>query len=352
MYSFYPGPSQVWADVPRWVEDAYKTGILGQNHRSPAFRELYQAVDAEFRRVHKLPRNYHLFFTSSATECWEIIAQSVIENGVSLHLSQGAFADKWQVYTHRLTQNTLKIEFGIHDEIRLEQSDVNLAPKVIALTHTETSTGGQIPDYTLAKIRQNFPEAFIAVDSTSSMGGVELPWSEADIWFASAQKCLGLPAGLGVLICSDKVLDQSTETKYYNSLNFLAENGQKWQTTHTPNVLGIYLLLRSLKQSKEITIVQSELANEALKFYDLLERIGHTEPIVQNKHLRATTVIAARLYEPYLSKLKADATKAGVLLGNGYGELKNSSFRIANFPAMPAMVKLQLREFLTHWKPA
>jgi phosphoserine aminotransferase len=57
-------------------------------------------------------------------------------------------------------------------------------------------------EYYFSKI----PDALIAVDATSSMAGVELDWQSADIWFASVQKCFGLPAGMAVMVCSPRAL--------------------------------------------------------------------------------------------------------------------------------------------------
>ena len=48
-----------------------------------------------------IPKDYTIFFTSSATECWEILAQSLIVTR-SFHIYNGAFGEKWYDYTLRL----------------------------------------------------------------------------------------------------------------------------------------------------------------------------------------------------------------------------------------------------------
>ena len=113
----------------------------------------------------------------------------------------------------------------------------------MCVTQNETSNGTQIRD--LSPFRKAFPEAIIAVDVTSSLGGIELDYLQGDVWFASVQKCLGLPAGMGIMICSPKAIQRAEEIndrKYYNSLLFIHENFQKFQTHYTPNVLSIYLI--------------------------------------------------------------------------------------------------------------
>jgi phosphoserine aminotransferase len=87
------------------------------------------------------------------------------------------------------------------------------------------------------------------------MGGIALNITDADVWFASLQKCFGVPAGLAVMVCSPAVLAHArilSKRNYYNNLLFAEEMMQRWQTTHTPNVLDIYLLMRVMTDVKEI----------------------------------------------------------------------------------------------------
>ena len=350
MYSFYPGPSQVWPQLPEWTADAYASGILGQNHRSPAFQELYKALDTEFRRVHQLPDDYAIFFTSSATECWEIIAQSVIGKNRSLHVSQGAFAEKWCTYTNRLSQAAQLVEFSTNSLPLPEKGNKEATPKLVALTHTETSAGLTLPHSVLQEYRNTYANSLIAVDATSSMGGISLPWMLADIWFASAQKCLGLPAGIGLLICNTKAVEVATESNYYNSLSFIARNAKQWQTTHTPNVIGVYWLYRSLQNLQSVNLTEKLLWQEAEALRTVIQNHADLDLAITRAELQSPTVLAVKLSEPLLTKIKADAFKEGFLLGNGYGPLKDQSFRIANFPAMPVEIKNRLRQFLVNWR--
>jgi phosphoserine aminotransferase len=94
------------------------------------------------------------------------------------------------------------------------------------------------------------------------MAGVELDWQSADIWFASVQKCFGLPAGMAVMVCSPKALQYAEiigDRKYYNSLLFMNDNFKKYQTHYTPNVLEIYLLSKILEQIPDISETLLEL---------------------------------------------------------------------------------------------
>src|SRR5207247_593844 len=56
-------------------------------------------------------------------------------------------------------------------------------------------------------------------------------------------------------------------------------------------------------------------------------------PYVEDAAWRSITVACLRVYEPKRWIEKAAA--AGFALGSGYGELKASTVRVANFPAVP-----------------
>src|SRR5262245_26475303 len=116
MISFYPGPSRVYDAVPRWVKDAHSSGVLSMNHRSPEFSQLYLDTMALLRKKLRIPADHDIFFTSSATECWEIIAQSLIRTN-SIHVFNGAFGEKWFEYTRRLRPGTNTRTFSPQEAI-------------------------------------------------------------------------------------------------------------------------------------------------------------------------------------------------------------------------------------------
>ena len=93
MISFYPGPSRVHDEIPEYVKEAYKKGILSINHRSEAFMKLSERTITLLKSKLEIPEDYTVLYTTSATECWEIIAQSVIQKS-SFHFFNGAFGKK------------------------------------------------------------------------------------------------------------------------------------------------------------------------------------------------------------------------------------------------------------------
>src|SRR6478609_9704252 len=265
MISFYPGPSRVYDDIPKYVTDAHRQGILSLNHRSDEFMSLCKETVSLLKEKLNIPKNYTILFNSSATECWEVIAQSLIQKE-SIHIYNGAFGEKWFDYTKRLIPKAKPIKFDSQEELNASEL-VYKTGEVICITQNETSNGTQVNNEIIASIKKQNPNHLIAVDATSSMAGISLEFKSADIWFASVQKCFGLPAGLAVIIFSPRAIDKIKsigEKKHYNSLLFMNEMMDKWQTSCTPNVLGIYLLMRTLKKVKAINVVNNQIVT---RFY-------------------------------------------------------------------------------------
>lgn len=347
MISFYPGPSRVRDEIPQYVREAHKAGILSINHRSPEFVEMAKRTITLLQNKLRIPKNYTIFFTGSATESWEIIAQS-LWLGNSYHFHNGAFGQKWYEYTKRLHPEAKSFPFGVND-VLVPPTKAFSSPGVVCLTQNETSNGTQVSNSIIRKFSKLNPECLIAVDCTSSLAGIHLDFKAADIWFASVQKCFGLPAGLGLLICSPKACEAAMtigENAHYNSLTFLIEMMSKWQTSFTPNVLGIYLLMRVMEAMPPIAEVEQQVLQRYESWINFLEDRKAIHLLVTNKSVRSHTVIPLRADEAVVQKIKREARSAGFLLGEGYGEFKPYTFRIANFPALLDKEIKSLQRFL------
>lgn len=335
MISFYPGPSRVHDKVPAWVKDAHRSGILEMSHRSPEFVALSRKTISLLKKRLKVPESYTVFFAGSATECWEIIAQSLV-NKKSIHIHNGAFGAKWYDYTRRLKPLAQSVTFDLQQELKPEEHIFHDGD-VICLTQNETSNGTEVGNKIIAGVRHHNPGHLLAVDATSSMAGIYLDFKSADVWFASVQKCFGLPAGLSIMICSPNALDRMKyigEKDHYNSLLYMYQMMEKWQTPFTPNVLGIYLLKRALTDMDRIRKVEQETVRRQKEWVRFLDKGKNLKPLIGNRGVMSKTVVAVAGDPDLIRKVKAVSKKKGCLLGEGYGDLKAGTFRIANFPVL------------------
>ncbi len=353
MYTFNPGPAAVYPAVRQYLTDAFDEGWLSAPHRSEKVTSLVRQTVADLKTKLNVPQDYTVLFTSSATECWEILAQSLTPRR-SFHLYNGDFGAKWLKYAQALQPASTGLAFGT-DEV----PDIATLPfaagetDLVCITQNETSTATQLREGFVLNLYNRLGGALLAVDATSSLGGLNLKFIKADIWFASVQKCFGLPAGLGVLILSPRAVAQArlvNDRKHYNSLPAMLVQMLNFQTNYTPNVLGIYLLGRVLADREPIKTVHQHLADRAQKLYDFFEQATPLRPLITNLETRSTTVIGLQGPAGVIEEIKKKALEAGLYLGSGYGPLKNTTIRIANFPAVPdvafeALVQFFAKEF-------
>src|SRR5687768_5249867 len=180
MISFYPGPSRVHNKIPDYVKDAFAEGIMSINHRSNEFVTMSERTITRLKEKLKIPRNYTIFFTSSATECWEIIAQSLVTDK-SYHIYNGAFGQKWFDYTKRIHPLAVPVPFDLNEKLDPGKLILEQRDGLICLTQNETSNGTQVSNEIIGAIKATNPSYLVAIDATSSMGGIQLDFESADI---------------------------------------------------------------------------------------------------------------------------------------------------------------------------
>ena len=346
MLNFYPGPSKLHPNIEAFTLNSLRSGIVERNHRSSEFAKLYQAVKLGMQEKLGLPQEYEVVFTSSATECWEIITESLVVEG-SLHVVEGAFGEKWYEYAKKIKANCK--QEGSFSALETYQNTQAGYPELLAVTHNETSNGTAIRIADQKWLREQFPSALIAYDATSSMAGVSLAWELGDIWFASVQKCFGLPSGLALLILSPQAIVRARNVgahQHYNSLPFILDNAEKGQTHYTPNILTIDLLRQVLEASASISKTDELIRDRASWLYSELSQLSYLRPYVEEEANRSETVICLRCNKETIEQLKTQSVQKDILLGNGYGQLKTDTIRIANFPAIPDEAYYELLNFL------
>jgi phosphoserine aminotransferase len=347
--SFNPGPSKVYPEIRQYMVDAHDEGILQLGHRSERFVQMSKALVADLKMKLNIPDEFFVYFVSSATESWEIIAQSLTRTA-SLHLYNGAFGEKWFQTAKAIRPATVGQAFDVQEAVDARGLPAAKGVEVVCVTQNETSNGTQVDATTLQRVQNHYRDALICVDATSSLGGVSLRYSRADVWFGSVQKCLGLPAGLGLLICSPRAVARAKEIghrTHYNALLSIHEKMLNFQTTHTPNVLGIYLLRRVLAQRPAIKPIHEHLVARADLLYRFFEEtFPQWQPLIANKDVRSQTVLAIQCVAPQLDELKKAALAQDIQLGNGYGAWAKNTFRIANFPQHQDADFVRLQRFL------
>ena len=333
-----PGPAALYFTVDNHIKQALKEQLLSESHRSKKFIKYVEKATMNLRMMLDLPEGYHVLFVSSATEVMEQMTRSCVDKK-SVHFVNGAFSQRYHKFALSLGKEAKEIacQWGsfpnMHD---FDPGDAEL----IAITQNETSTGVAVPVARIHELRERFPDPLITVDMVSSAPYPKLDFSKVDSVFFSVQKSMGLPAGLGVWIVNERCLDKARKLKsegkilgaHHNILD-LYEKSLIFQTTETPNMLGIYLLAQVTEDMlyRGIGRIRQETDYKAAVLYQMLENHPFLKPFVNDSSLRSNTVIIGE--SDRAPEVLQHLDSLGFVLGSGYGKYKNMHVRIANFPA-------------------
>ena len=335
---FTPGPSELYFTVPDHIRTAIRTGIPSISHRGGAFKKLYEETVIGLKELLQIPEGYHIVFTASATEIWFLSALNIIEKK-SLHAVNGAFSSKFEQIVSSMGINTQVIEKqdgqGFYaEDIQMEETETEF----IALTLNETSTGAALPANEIDQLRKKFPQQLISLDVVSAAPAVPVNYHSIDSFYFSVQKAFGLPAGLGVWVYNERVLEKHSQlrekrnipvSKDLLSLHRLSQNNQ---TMETPNTLNIYLLNHIVQDmlAKGKQTIERETIYKSSLLYHALDKHPLFAPFVTDTKVRSLTTIVAGTenVNNYIKKLEHHK----FIVGSGYGKYKTEHIRIANFP--------------------
>jgi phosphoserine aminotransferase len=338
--NFTPGPSQLYFTVADHARHAFKEGIPSISHRGKKFEQISKHATDGIRELLKVPDNYHIFFTGSATEIWERIFQNLVEVN-SFHLVNGSFSKRFHEIGIQLNKNAEKTEVGAGQGFTFPLAIPSVNTEVIAVTHNETSTGVSLPLDFIHELKRKNPDALVAVDAVSSLPYPAFDFNLVDTVFFSVQKGFGLPAGLGVWMVNEQCVAKAglltkkkLSTGSYHNIATLLAHAEKHQTPETPNVLGIYLLGQVVADflRRGIDTLRKETDYKAAVLYQALERNNYVSPFVKDKSFRSKTVVVADCGQ-HTEKFAAFLATKGLYAGDGYGPAKKTQVRFANFPA-------------------
>lgn len=334
-----PGPSQLYFTAQEHLRSALRENVPSISHRSKEFEKISAHTQEQIRLLFNVPEDFHLFYTSSATEAWERIAQNLLTSG-STHFVNGAFSKRFADIVDQCGYPATRIEAQEGTVPDIDKAEIPGDTELIAITHNETSTGAQHKWDDVAAVRKSHPDTLIALDIVSSAPDVVLDFNDFDTTYFSVQKGFGLPAGLGVWMVNERCIEKCRlkasaghSTGSYHSISSYLSKSAKFQTPETPNVLGIYLLGKVAEDmnTKGMDMIRRETAYKAAVLYQAYQQSSYLDPFVKESAQRSRTTTVATIETPF-EKLHDYMSSKGFIIGAGYGKYKNDHMRIANFP--------------------
>ena len=329
---FVPGPVDIHPNVLKALS---KPMIY---HRGVEFEELYHRTEKKARSLYGT--NRHVYLSSfSGTGAMELSMRSFIHKDVLICVS-GGFSNRWFeiAQDNGKTPDLLNVEEG--KPILPEDIEPYLQKKqyeAIAIVHNETSTGVENPIAEIAKmVHSEAPETLIFLDCVSSIGGTEILFDqwELDYAFGSINKCLAMPPGLAISVASERALVKAKDVKnrgWFMDVLRMEEYHYKNTVPSTPAVSLFYTLETQLDR-----IAQEGLENRFKRHQSMAERIAswgeeHQMPPIASKPYRSKTMTTLlNGHNLDFSELRAYLHEHDMEIANGYDDLKDKTFRIAN----------------------
>ncbi len=349
---FIPGPTEVVKEI----RDAMGMEMIG--HRMKEFSDLYYETVPKLQKV-LFTENKVLLVTASATGCMEAVVRNFSKKKV-LSCMNGAFSDRWnKIATSNGKQaGELKVEWG--KAIKPEMIDEKLKTgeyDLLTIVSNETSTGVYNPMEEIAEVMKKYPDVVFAVDAVSAMTGtkIEVDKLGIDVILAGVQKCFALPPGLAVMTVSEKAIKRAEEVEnrgfYFDVLSYLKYDA-KGQTPSTPSISHINALNvqldRMLKEGIENRFARHKKMAEMV--WNWVEEKGFE--LFPEKGYESQTVVTIRNTKGLsVADLNKALAERGKTISNGYGKLKEQTFRIATMGDLqPADIEEVLKDINEIWK--
>lgn len=335
---FVPGPTWVRPEILQQMARP----VIG--HRSAEFRELYRGISADLATLFATKQSTFVF-TASGTG----VMQAALENCVArrvLVTTCGAFSERWFSIAESLGYEVDRLDVGWGKAVDADALADHLARHhrahydAVTITHNETSTGVTNDVAALTEvIRNEAADALILVDSVSALGGIPVEFDAwgADVCLASVQKAVGLPPGISLAAVSDQALARAKKHPYRGTyFDFLAykKHADEDGVPSTPSVSHFYALAAQLEYILRVEGLEARFERHRRMRAVTQERTSRFARVAADADVASATVTALAPVMP-AETIRTEMKKRGYTLGGGYGEWKDSTFRIGHMGDMP-----------------
>ena len=330
---FIPGPVEVRKDVL----EKMATPMIG--HRSKEASELQKSISNKMRKIFYTESEI-LLSTTSGSGLMEGAIRSCTAKRAAV-FSVGAFGKRW--YEMAISNNVPAdiYEFDKGKAVNIQEIDKVLATgnyDFLAITHNETSTGVMNPIEEIGEIVRKYPEVVFAVDTVSSAAGskIEVDKCGIDICITSSQKAIGLPPGMAICTFSDKAIKNAEKVKFKGTyLDLLALykyiKKKDYQYPSTPSISHMYALEYQLDYILNIEGLENRFARH-IEMANIVREWGkrYFELFPDERYISNTLTTIKNTKNINVADLNKQLGARGFQISNGYGDLKEKTFRIAH----------------------
>ena len=333
MKLFIPGPVDVAGDVLQ------KMATPMISHRGKEASILQKSVSEKLQKIF-FTKNTMILSTTSGSGLMEAAVRCCTDKGAAV-FSVGAFGDRWgkMAKSNGKPVDVFKTEPGM-PTLPEEVGRVLSTGKydLVTVTHNETSTGVANPVKEIGDVIKQYPDVIYCADTVSSMGGVKIDVDACgiDICVTSTQKCLGLPPGMSACSLSKKAAARAKSVENRGLYLDLVElcsfvEDKNFQYPSTPSLSHMFALDYQLGKILETEGLENRFERHARLAARVQEWANLHFRVLAKEGYRSMTVTAIENTKNIdVGALVKELEAEGYLIGNGYGELKDKTFRIAH----------------------
>jgi aspartate aminotransferase-like enzyme len=333
---FLPGPTEVREEIMA----AMLQPMIP--HRGSEFEKLFERLQQGLRPIFKTERPVYVS-SSSATGLMEGAIRCA-PPGRILCLVNGAFSERFAHIASMCGRDVDRYEVAWGQVHAIPQLDERLSMRkysAITVVHSETSTGA-LNDVRAVSDCAHRHGIVCLIDSVSGLGGAELRFDEwkLDYVLTGSQKALALPPGLSFAVASTSFIDQASNTHGRGVYFDLVELDAYARRNQTPSTPALTLLYALEAQAKSIAL--EGLENRWVRHKAMAARTQEwITKISDETGKKLVNIAPLGSQSPTVSTIKLPAevpadnftsgvAKRGIVVGTGYGKLKNSTFRVGH----------------------
>jgi len=329
---FIPGPTEVTPDVLAEMSRP----MIG--HRFPEMSELVAAIIPKVQEM-LYTKNMIFLSTSSGTGLMEAAVRNCVKDSC-LSFVNGAFSQRFQKIAQANGKKAISVEIPWGNGFNADIVDKALSQKrhvdAITIVHNETSTAAMSDIYGICDmLKAKYPEVSVLVDMVSSMAGVKLEIDRlgVDVALASGQKAFALPPGIAVAAISQRALEKARTVEnrgfYFDFIN-VEKNYAKNQSHITPTIPHFYAMKKQMEK-----IMAEGLENRWNRHKKMADRVREWAQenysiFTQEGYRSETLTCIENTRNTDISALNKELAKRHLAISNGYGDLKDKTFRIAH----------------------
>lgn len=329
---FVPGP----VDVAPEVLAAQAKPMMP--HRSKDFEAIFQRTAEKLKQV--CYTQYRVIQgTHSGSGMQEMAVRNLAQDTV-LSCVSGAFGQRWYdvAIANGKQADKLEVEWGeVISPDMLRDALKQKHYEAVTVVHNETSTGAENPIKELAGvIHEISPDTMLCVDAVSSLCGtkIEMDALGIDFLLSSSQKCFALPPGLSFAGVSDRAMKKAETVKnrgWYFDLLLMEKHRLKDSTPMTPVMPLIYALDVQLDR-----IFAEGLENRFARHAAMAKRMqdwavkNGMQPLASEPYRSKTVSTIKNEKKWVIGDLNKFLLSKGMRIANGYGKLKEITFRVAH----------------------